>query len=358
MLELTTQNAAAILHSRGHLADANARVQELSGGVSNAVFLVEHGADRFVVKQARSRLRVAADWQCSVERIWREVAVLERYNEILRLSPSGETPNCLPQILWTDGELYAYAMTAALPGSRTWKELLLAGAAPAHMASAAGDLLGFFHGHTWHEPSIAADFRDRTFFAQLRLEPYYLAAADRYPALATPLGDLVDQTWREQHALVHGDFSPKNILVLGGAMLLIDFEVGHYGDPAFDVGFCLTHLVLKAIHLPEQRVFLLESIHKFWRYYFTTLKFAFLETELSQIPEVLQALEQRCIQHLAGCLVARVFGKSPVDYLSPAEQLRAVELAELLFGLCEQAAWKDALELIGTATVLPGHSSD
>lgn len=347
MLELTEQNAAEILHSRGHLTDPHtAKVRELSGGVSNAVFLIEQGDTRFVVKQARGKLRVAADWQCSVERIWREVEVLRVFNRVL-IDPNGAAPPPVPQILWTDRELYAYAMTAASPESRTWKELLFAGAAPDHIAGFVGDILGYVHGKTWHQSDIAESFDDRTFFAQLRLEPYYVAAAEKYPPLAKQLRNLVDQTWREQHALVHGDFSPKNILV-HGLPFFIDFEVGHYGDPAFDVGFCITHLVLKCIHLPDRRTFLQRQIYDFWRLYIGALNICLFDRGFA-IGGDLKMLEARCVQHLAGCLVARVHGKSPVDYLTRAEQLRAEKLSEQLFALGPAASWGEAFRLVQVA---------
>ena len=342
MLELTEQNAAEILHARGHLKTLpGTTVRELSGGVSNAVFLVEtssagDGPQRFVVKQARGKLRVQADWQCSVERIWREVEVLEAINDLM-VGGENQAPT-VPQIFWTDRELYAYAMTAADADCSTWKAELMKQRVDVTEAMSAGMLLGRIHAASWHRDDLAKQFKDRTYFAQLRLEPYYLAAAEKYRPLANQLSDLVNQTWREQHALVHGDFSPKNLLV-GHGMMLIDFEVGHYGDPAFDLGFCLTHLVLKAIHFPKRASELLG----FGRSFHATA----MAPHIRRITEgEWKRLEQRTVQHLAGCLVARVHGKSPVDYLTPHEQSRAVRLAEQLFELGDAAVWEAALQLL------------
>ncbi len=264
MLELTQQNAAEILHAHGHLTDPRtAKVRELSGGVSNAVFLIEQGPERFVVKQARGKLLVQADWQCSVERIWREVELLATISELLdnfRLTPSP-----VPRIIWQDQKLYAYAMTAAAEGSQTWKEQLFAGHINFRQAFVAGSLLGWIHARSWHRPDLAERLSDRTYFTQLRLEPYYLAAAQNYPPLRTKLQQLAESTWRECHALVHGDFSPKNLLAWQEELMLIDFEVGHYGDPAFDMGFCLTHLALKAIHFDNPRfITLADSLQTHW----------------------------------------------------------------------------------------------
>lgn len=336
MIEITEENAAEILHARGHLPSyTDILVHELSGGVSNAVFLVETPECRFVVKQARGKLRVQADWQCSVERIWREMEALQTIGALLDAWRG--TSTAVPRILWRDHELYAYAMTAAAANACTWKEKLLSGQLDVQDADRAGALLGRIHARSWHDPKIASAFEDRTYFAQLRLEPYYLVAAEKYPTAAGPLRDLVDQTWRERHTLVHGDFSPKNLLVWDPEQMLIDFEVGHYGDPAFDVGFCLTHLVLKSIHRKSgDFLTLADSLRTHWH---IQLRHIVPASEL-------QTLEHRAIRHLAGCLIARIHGKSPVDYLRPAEQDQAVQIAEKLFELGSTVTWDHAFTLL------------
>jgi aminoglycoside phosphotransferase (APT) family kinase protein len=331
-------NAPHELIRLGYAADLpSLRVRELSGGVSNVVLLVESEAERFVVKQARGKLRVKSDWHCSVERIWREVDVLAAYRELL-----GGQASQLPEILWTDRELYAYAMTAAPAEARTWKEHLLAGDVSLNLAAACGSLLGSMHAASWRRSDLAHQFADRTFFEQLRLEPYFAFAAERYPRLANPLESLMISNRAHPLALVHGDFSPKNLLVweppsVEGApsLLLIDFEVGHFGDPSFDLGFFLTHLVLKAIHLPRLRNALIAAIETFWQAYLQPL-------QALVTPEERTALNERTRQQLAGCLVARVHGKSPVDYLTPGQQTVAVDLASRLFS-GEDKAWLETV---------------
>ncbi|WP_202921202.1 phosphotransferase family protein [Anatilimnocola aggregata] len=332
MLELTEATAAEALFQSGRIGSADGtRVRELSGGVSNVVLLVEESGQRYVVKQARGKLRVQADWQCSIERIWREVEVLEASRSLL-----GAKANELPEILWVDRPLYAYAMTAAPANSLTWKEQLLAGSCSPDIASRCGEILGQLHAQSWHDAAISEQFDDRTYFRELRLEPYYSQAAKNYPALAKPLEVLIDQTWQQRHALVHGDFSPKNLLVSSDTrtlqIMLIDFEVGHFGDPAFDLGFFLTHLTLKVIHLPQHSANILQLIKAFWQTYARRMQATLSKLEL-------QELEQRTAMNLAGCLVARVHGKSPVDYLTANDKQAAVQLSERLFALGEQATW-------------------
>jgi len=332
MIELTESNAAQVLFQSGRVGSQGVRVRELSGGVSNVVLLVEEAnGRRYVVKQARGKLRVQADWQCSIERIWREVDVLKASHELL-----GEFATTLPVLLWVDRDLYAYAMSAAPAESVTWKEQLMAGEVSPEIAVTCGELLSSLHACSWHDAATKHQFDDRTYFRELRLEPYYAQAAKQYPPLAKPLRQLIECTWNERHALVHGDFSPKNLLVTSKAnnseVMLIDFEVGHYGNPAFDLGFFFTHLTLKAIHFPERRAALLNLIDVFWAPYACRM------LDRLDADEVMK-LEQQAAMNLAGCLVARVHGKSPVDYLTSADKLAAVQVADRLFSLGEQADW-------------------
>jgi hypothetical protein len=200
-------------------------------------------------------------------------------------------------------------MSAAPPEHVVWKAELLSGVASADVASACGTLCGRLHAGTWHDTDIAELLDDRQFFDDLRLDPYYRQIGRVHPDLRPVMGKLVDSVWRERHCLVHGDFSPKNLLVYGDRLMLIDFEAGHYGDPAFDLGFFLTHLMLKAyLHAPHQQPYY-ELTDFFWRNYREEMLTALT-------PDEYDALLQRGILNFAGCALARLDGKSKVDYLS------------------------------------------
>lgn len=354
MYELTSETALAYLAARGRGYDEPIEVRELLGGVSNVVLLVtlpERG-ERFVLKQARGRLRVKEEWLCPVERIWREALTLRICGELLAklriancgLRNEGQSPPptsimaafqpCVPEVLWEDRENYCFAMRAAPEGHQTWKELLLAGELPLSLgiAAACGQMLAALHGGSWGNAEIAGRLDDRTFFDQLRIDPYYRQVAKVHPDLAPQIQSLIDSVWSHRQCLVHGDFSPKNLLVWQGSRLaprdesitrsvmpalgqvmLIDFEVGHYGDPAFDLGFFLTHLVLKAIRSRTKRDGYLRLATVFWNTYRAGL------TGKASAHEI-DDLERRAMGNLAGCMLARVDGKSPVEYLSNADR--------------------------------------
>jgi aminoglycoside phosphotransferase (APT) family kinase protein len=316
MLELTEHNATEYLHNTGRVAaDERLEVTFLAGGVSNVVLLVERPArpgERFVLKQARGQLRVAEPWFCSVERIWREVAYLRACEELLDPPPSeGELTASTPAVLWEDRANYAFAMQTAPVEQTTWKSRLLAGDYDLRLARLAGNLLGQLHARTWLEPAIAAEFADLQFFEDLRVDPYYRHLVRTRPELAPAILELISSLHDNRRCLVHGDFSPKNLLAHAGGLMLIDCEVGHFGDPAFDLGFVLTHLVLKET-LRDSSVLAGDALQaplprEFLGAYWDVLRPVIATEETGY-------LQSRMRTNLGGCLLARLAGKSPVEY--------------------------------------------
>lgn len=349
MYEITPLSAGEYLQASGRLPPGEpVQVRELAGGVSNVVLLVELPTrpERYVLKQARGRLRVAADWRCPVERIWREIDTLRICRRLVAREPglSHSWQPIVPEILWEDRDNFCYAMTAAPDNHRTWKECLLGGslADAERIAAAAGELLGRLHAGSWRQPAIAAELADRAYFEALRIDPYYRHLVRHRPELARDVEPLIGSLEEHRLALVHGDFSPKNLLVWPEQLMLIDFEVGHFGDPAFDLGFFLTHLVLKDVWSGEfwsgRRGEYLALAGEFWRCYRLRLAETVSESEILD-------LERRMLQHLAGCLLARVDGKSPVDYLPPAAVPQVRGLAVKLFAKAPQR-WDEAAGLV------------
>jgi 5-methylthioribose kinase len=316
-------------------------VRELTGGVSNVVLYAERPAARgsdFVVKQSRPQLRVAETWLCTVERIWREVDALRYCSELTDADRPDDTQAvriATPRVLFESRADYLYGMAAAPPGSRTWKEALLSGAAEPAVARALGDWLGRLHAQTWKSGEAAAQFGDRQLFDELRLDPYYRQLGRRFPEWRSRLDDLVDQVWAHPLALVHADYSPKNLLVWPGGLMLVDFETAHYGDPAFDLGFLLAHLALKSAWARQRQLDYRPLVDAFWNAYVAEVRAAVSDGEF-------QALSARAALNFAGCTWARLDGKSTVEYL-PHEPTRAGIRALCQRLLAEPAAdWGEA----------------
>ncbi|WP_165245742.1 phosphotransferase family protein [Paludisphaera soli] len=303
MHELTSENTAEYLRRSGRIAaDVGMSVRELSGGVSNVVLRVD-AADRepFVVKQCRERLRVAVEWFARLDRIWVEHATLRVLAEIL---PESATP----RILFEDRDEYLFAMTCAPDDSETWKTRLMRGDADPDVAARLGTLLATIHGKAPGHPSFDPRLLDVSLFEELRIDPYYRTTARAHPELRDEFDALIAAMSLAEgsRALVLGDFSPKNILVHASGLVLLDFECAHLGDPGFDLGFFLSHLVLKRIHgvvSDEDQLRLADA--------FLTSYFAELDDRLGSHAD----LTERAIRHTAACLLARVDGKSPVEYL-------------------------------------------
>lgn len=295
MFHLTEDNARAYLDARGWPDAATANITPLGGGVSNIVLLVESAIGRIVCKQALEKLRVEADWRSRPERTLREADALVAVAPLL---PSG----AVPKIHFIDRPNCIYAMAAAPATSTDWKTDLLLGHIDPAVAAAAGHTLGAIIRGTWQQPAWEAQFGDQTVFDELRLDPYYRFTAARHPDCASHFEKLIASCGARRVSLVHGDWSPKNLLTAENGVMAIDFEVVHYGNPCFDTGFLLCHLVMKSIHTPTNAPKLEFCAQSFWN--------------ALALPDELPGT----VAHLGGLLLARADGKSPAEYLTPAER--------------------------------------
>ena len=282
-------------------------IEILAGGVSNRTVLVRRtlGPD-WVIKQALAKLRVQVDWFSSPERVHREALGMQWLN---RLAP----PGTVTTLVFEDHDEHLLCMEAVPRPHDNWKTLLLAGDVSTDHIRQFGYLLGTIHRRSAEQADELADlFEDRAFFESLRLEPYYVYTADQVPRAAMFLEQLLLETRGQRECLVHGDYSPKNVLVYQDRLVLLDHEVIHWGDPAFDLGFSLTHLLSKAYHLTQHRAEFAQAACDYWQSYWAALG------DVSWR----DGLEERAVRHTLGCLLARVAGRSPLEYLSQVERVR------------------------------------
>ena len=191
------------------------------------------------------------------------------------------------------------------PRLRNWKQDLLAGRVDQRTAHEVGRLLGLLHACSQKSEDLAREFDDRTHFHELRVRPFFERVGEKYPDLAEPIAAVVRGMEARRGALVHGDYSPKNLLVDAADVVMLDFEVAHWGDPRFDVAFCLSHLFLKAARVGAERGALLGAA------------LAILDGYTAGGgPDV----DGPDLVGLLGCLLlARTDGDSPPDYLSDVD---------------------------------------
>jgi len=287
----------------------------LTGGVSSDIWCIETEKGFVCAKRALSKLRVAVDWYAPVERNLFEARWLQVAHKALA--------GCAPELLGQHPELGVLVMQYLDPVHyRLWKQELHAGNADAHTAKAMGQVLSKIHSYAARNSQLASEFPTDKIFFEIRLAPYLLATAERHPKLAHALEALVLQTQNNAKTLVHGDVSPKNILLGPQGPVLLDAECATWSDPAFDLAFCLNHLLLKCLWTPSSSSDFLHC--------FEVLTNNYLQSVDWELPTDLEA---RAARLLPGLLLARVDGKSPVEYVTEAHQrehVRSVASALLI----------------------------
>ena len=270
----------------------------LTGGIASDIWKVETPEQTFVVKKALPQLRVAEEWTAPVSRNASEVDWIVEVGRFL--------PDAVPTILATDASAGIFAMTYFEPGRfPIWKNELSAGRVDPSFAGQVGQQLATIHSATAGSSDVARHFATDEAFTSLRIEPYLEATARVHNDLAAPLLQLARDTLSSKRALVHGDVSPKNILMGPAGPVFLDAECAWYGEPAFDLAFCLNHLLLKCLWLPSARRALFLSYDTLVADYLACVDW-----------EPSADIEARAARLLPALFLARIDGKSPVEYIS------------------------------------------
>jgi 5-methylthioribose kinase len=277
--------------------DEEMTMAPLTGGVSSEIWRVETPHRTLCVKRALARLKVTAVWEAPLERNHYEAEWLRVAGAIV--------PSAVPALLGEAPESGTLVMEYLDPARfALWKERLRTGDASADFAAAVGATLAQIHGATADDAEIARRFPTDAIFHAIRLEPYLEATGRVHRDLQPRLMELSATTAATKRCLVHGDVSPKNILVGEAGPVFLDAECAWFGDPAFDLGFVLNHLLLKCIWTPAATAGFLAA--------FRSLSAAYLD---GVAWESRDAIEARIAALLPGLLIARIDGKSPVEYV-------------------------------------------
>jgi 5-methylthioribose kinase len=292
----------------GVVRHPDATLTPLSDGVSSEIFRVDDGSDTFVVKRALAKLRVKDHWTADVNR--------NHYEQMYIRYVSRFLPQAVPSLRPGDENRNYFAMEYLGPEFTNWKQHLLRGEALLEHAVRAASLLGRIHAQSTADVEIARQFDTTANFMQLRIDPYLLTTGRRHPDLTTVFEEEAQRLASARQCLVHGDFSPKNILVSETRLVLLDCEVAWYGDPAFDLAFLLAHFLLKGLYHTPRQVGLRGLAKGFWQRY--------LKEAGSAIDA--QSLEPRVARLLLMLLLARIDGKSPVEYLKDPKKAEFVRL--------------------------------
>ncbi len=328
MTEVSTNDFLALLRRDGVVRSADARLTPLAGGVSCEIYVVEDGGEKFVVKRALAKLKVKADWFADVNRNRTEWEYIRYVAQFL--------PEAVPVVRHVSTEGNYFAMDHLGGGFTNWKQLLLSGFADADAAARAGRLLAEIHRRSAGGVEVRRVFDTTRNFFQLRIEPYLLVTGAKHPALNPLFHAEAKRLENTRECLVHGDFSPKNMLVGSDRLVILDCEVAWYGDPAFDLAFFLNHLLLKALFHAPKDTGIPAMVLQFWAAY--------------QAARPSAEIGPRTGRLLLMLMLARVDGKSPVEYLDEerrnfVRQFIGANLTEETFSPNEiAAAWFEQLK--------------
>jgi 5-methylthioribose kinase len=279
-----------------------AEVEELTGGVSNVVLAVKSGTKDLVLKQALPQLKVAAVWKADQRRAIVEANGMKLLHSI--------TPESVPDLIDFDPDEFTLTMERLPRDCTVWKSDLLDGVIKPSVGEDLGRILASWHNFGAESKASRDAYMEDTLFDQLRVTPFYRAVAKVNPPLDPRIQELISEISTIKLTLVHGDFSPKNIMVNSkNRPIVLDFEVMHTGNPVFDLGFICAHLLCKYLRTkdPAHQKPLRE----------TALAFINSYTKASSIP-VATSLPH----HVAVIALARVEGVSPVNYLDEAAKAR------------------------------------
>ena len=274
------------------------RVEKLSGGVSNLVFAISTKSGNLILKQALPELLVTEKWYADQRRAIVEADAIELFNQI--------SPKQVPKLLFLDPDRFILVLERVALGSTVWKSDLLAGVINPDIGAKLGHTLASWHNYGQRNPSAKDKFMEDSLFDQLRIDPFYRFVADKNPSLQVWIRKLINELEGDKTTIVHGDFSPKNIMIsMSDEVFILDFEVTHVGNPVFDISFLIAHLLCKFFHAPDalQANLLANTANAFKKEY-----------------EVLREIPPSFAHHASLIALARVEGKSPVNYLTPNQQ--------------------------------------
>lgn len=285
-----------ILRDENLITDSEPEYQRLKGGVSSDIFLVKDGNQQYVVKQALHKLNVDDDWFADISRN-------ENEQEFIKYLSSIRTDS-VPRLLYTNREHSFFVMEYLANDFRNWKKEMLNGTFHPGTAKRAAELLADIHATSWKDESLKKRFNKSENFYELRTEPYLVTTGNQHPNLRKLFHQEAERLKTHREAIVHGDFSPKNIMVKNDRMVLLDHEVAWFGDPAFDLSFFLNHLYLKMLFHYKKTSEIQDLTTLIWRSYFQ---------KLGNDKE--SEMQNRVTRLLLMMMLARIDGKSPVEYL-------------------------------------------
>ena len=303
-------------------ASDQAEVEVLTGGVSNVVLAITTKNQKMVLKQALAELMVAQKWEADQRRAIVEANAIALFHKL--------SPDQVPNLVFLDPERFILILDRVPVGSTVWKSDLLDGVINPDIAEVLGTTLAQWHNFGEKDKEARMQFMEDSLFEQLRIDPFYRFVAAKNEALKPVISRLINELEGDKTTIVHGDFSPKNIMVgMDDQVYILDFEVTHVGNPVFDLAFLLAHLLCKKFRTDEplEEKLLGASAERFINAY-----------------EVIRPIDSSLSLHTALIALARVEGKSPVNYLDSSKQSALVSYTKDILGKGEEISVVDLFQ--------------
>ena len=303
-------------------ASDQAEVEVLTGGVSNVVLAITTKNQKMVLKQALAELMVAQKWEADQRRAIVEANAIALFHKL--------SPDQVPNLVFLDPERFILILDRVPVGSTVWKSDLLDGVINPDIAEVLGTTLAQWHNFGEKDKEARLQFMEDSLFEQLRIDPFYRFVAAKNEALKPVITKLINELEGDKTTIVHGDFSPKNIMVgMDDQVYILDFEVTHVGNPVFDLAFLLAHLLCKKFRTDEplEEKLLGASAERFINAY-----------------EVIRPIDSSLSLHTALIALARVEGKSPVNYLDSSKQSALVSYTKDILGKGEEISVVDLFQ--------------
>lgn len=216
----------------------------------------------YVIKQARPALERFPQYQAPTERIVCEARYLE-------IAAAWDADGVLPQVLAFDAPNRVLVLED-LGAAERLDAALERGTEPSAALVSLAAFLGRVHRGTRGDESLVPRFAnasmqrlhgDHIFALPFSENDFVLpprtaarAAELRGDAqLRRTAASAYARYLEPRGALVHGDVQAGNILLPGDGVKLLDAEIAHVGDPAFDLGMLLAHRLLPAAALGESQ---------------------------------------------------------------------------------------------------------
>ena len=286
--------------------------KKITDGVSSDIWYVKTSNKQYCIKRALAKLTVKEDWYAPIDRNNYEVKYFTHCRVI--------QPYSFPKILGHDSKNFILAMEW-FDNKKfiVWKKKLLEKSVSLKDGKRIGKLLSLVHKSFYKKKQYEKIFlNDKTFY-DIRIEPYLRFTSKFYPEFYESYKKTINFLTKNKSTVIHGDFSPKNILLGKNFPVILDAETACWGNPAFDIAFFNNHIILKSIF--NRKVF--KS--------YLNLSNHFLKTYLANFSVVNNSnFISKFITLQALLILARVDGKSPVEYFKKQHKAIARSLAKNL----------------------------